>query len=157
MNLLPDFKMFPDDLKRVFFERERELVLQLRQQYRMFRKLSRSFTVPEDKSSQNLNIKLSTTPFRKLRGLVFKILKVHSTPSTIVPYRFFYKLSPFRLVIDSVRSRDVRFLKDSSAFDYAWYLERYKDVAALQLDPVKHYIYFGAAEGRDPTPDFSTE
>jgi len=40
--------------------------------------------------------------------------------------------------------------------DPHFYLERYPDVAALGIDPVKHYLASGAREGRDPTPWFST-
>jgi hypothetical protein len=35
-------------------------------------------------------------------------------------------------------------------------LRRYPDVAGKRIDPVAHYIKRGAAEGRDPTPDFNT-
>jgi glycosyltransferase involved in cell wall biosynthesis len=43
-------------------------------------------------------------------------------------------------------------------FDMAFYLMRYVDIArALRLDPVQHYITYGAKEGRNPTPYFSTK
>lgn len=48
-------------------------------------------------------------------------------------------------------------LKSSSLFDGAWYLQRYPDVAAAKVNPVHHYLRFGAAEGRNPGPDFNTE
>jgi glycosyltransferase involved in cell wall biosynthesis len=44
-----------------------------------------------------------------------------------------------------------------AAFDIAYYLMRYRDIArARKLDPIQHYIRAGAKEGRDPSPHFST-
>jgi O-antigen biosynthesis protein len=40
--------------------------------------------------------------------------------------------------------------------DPVWYVESYPDVAAAGLDPFSHYLASGAAEGRDPGPNFST-
>jgi glycosyltransferase involved in cell wall biosynthesis len=53
-------------------------------------------------------------------------------------------------------SRDLELLRGSSFFDSKWYLDRYADVAAAGLDPVDHYTRFGANEGRDPGPRFSS-
>jgi hypothetical protein len=47
-------------------------------------------------------------------------------------------------------------IEGSGLFDRAWYLERNADVAESGIDPVEHYLGFGAAEGRDPGPGFST-
>lgn len=52
--------------------------------------------------------------------------------------------------------RDVRKLKASSLFDAEWYLMTHADVAQENMDPAEHYIKFGAAEGRDPSPHFNT-
>ncbi len=41
-------------------------------------------------------------------------------------------------------------------FDRSWYLRLYADVAAANADPAMHYLLYGAAEGRDPGPSFST-
>lgn len=41
-------------------------------------------------------------------------------------------------------------------FDADWYLANYPDVATVGLDPFSHYLSIGAAEGRDPGPNFST-
>jgi hypothetical protein len=49
-----------------------------------------------------------------------------------------------------------RLLAGSRLFDAAWYLERYPDVAASGMDPMQHYLAFGAREGRDPHPSFGT-
>ncbi|WP_449431666.1 glycosyltransferase [Pseudomonas putida] len=66
-------------------------------------------------------------------------------------------------VIDSIR--DVRSLPAvverleeplPSLFNPDWYLQRYPDVRAAGVDPWQHYQASGAAEGRDPGPDFNT-
>lgn len=41
-------------------------------------------------------------------------------------------------------------------FDADFYLLHYPQVAEAGVDPVDHYLKFGAAEGHDPSPDFST-
>ena len=42
-------------------------------------------------------------------------------------------------------------------FDAEFYFSRYPDIARVEMDPVWHYIRSGAAEGRDPSPLFSTK
>ena len=44
----------------------------------------------------------------------------------------------------------------NALFDRAWYLNEYQDVANSGIDPVFHYLKYGAGEGRDPGPCFST-
>ena len=44
----------------------------------------------------------------------------------------------------------------SGFFSRDWYLDQYQDVAAAGRDPLLHYLTYGAAEGRDPGPEFST-
>ena len=55
------------------------------------------------------------------------------------------------------RPASARLLDGSRLFDAAWYLSTNPDVAAARLDPVEHYLEFGAAEGRDPSPFFDAE
>jgi glycosyltransferase involved in cell wall biosynthesis len=45
---------------------------------------------------------------------------------------------------------------ESGLFSAVWYLDQYQDVADAGVDPVQHYMSYGAAEGRDPGPEFST-
>lgn len=42
----------------------------------------------------------------------------------------------------------------SPIFDASWYLAKYPDVAGSGIDPVEHYVNWGAAEGRQPHPLF---
>jgi hypothetical protein len=44
----------------------------------------------------------------------------------------------------------------SDMFDAQWYLSTYPDVRESGADPAYHYLRHGAAEGRDPSPRFST-
>ncbi len=53
---------------------------------------------------------------------------------------------PFRL------RRQIAFLKTSGLFDAEWYLREYADVASAGIDPLRHYVEFGAKEGRWPNP-----
>jgi hypothetical protein len=61
-----------------------------------------------------------------------------------------------RLVPPLARAWQVRVLRDSGMVDADWYLASYPDVAAAGADAAKHYLRWGAAEGRDPGPRFST-
>lgn len=45
----------------------------------------------------------------------------------------------------------------SAEFDRDYYLRRYPDINREGIDPVIHYIHHGAAEGRDPSPNFNTK
>jgi len=49
---------------------------------------------------------------------------------------------------------DARLVEESGLFDAAWYLDTYTDVAAAGMDPLDHFLRFGAAEGRRPGPRF---
>ena len=51
---------------------------------------------------------------------------------------------------------DLKLIKNSGLFDEAWYLRTYSDVARLNLDPVIHYVIWGANESRNPALSFST-
>ena len=52
--------------------------------------------------------------------------------------------------------RHVELLTTSELFDGNWYLDAYPDVAASGINPAQHYVRYGADEGRDPGPRFST-
>ncbi len=47
-------------------------------------------------------------------------------------------------------------IKESGLFDMKFYLFRYSDVRKSGIDPIKHYLKFGAEEGRNPSGDFDT-
>ena len=44
----------------------------------------------------------------------------------------------------------------ASFFDAGWYQQRYPDVVAAKLDPIRHFIRHGLAERRDPNRFFDS-
>lgn len=77
------------------------------------------------------------------------------SPSAIIPR----VLPRLRCVAEALLRRirvwrDLSRLREAPLFDAAWYRETYPDIG--DFDPAKHYLAFGAAEGRDPGPGFST-
>ena len=52
------------------------------------------------------------------------------------------------------RLRDATLVARSGLFDENYYLGRYPDVAASLIDPLIHYVLWGAFEGRQPHPLF---
>jgi GT2 family glycosyltransferase len=63
-----------------------------------------------------------------------------------------------RLRMGAVRPNELQAaetLRRSVFFDRNWYRKTNADVASSGLDPVVHYLKFGAVEGRQPSPWFS--
>jgi glycosyltransferase involved in cell wall biosynthesis len=56
--------------------------------------------------------------------------------------------------VEAPHPKDV--VQQSGMFDGAWYLRTYLDLQQTLMEPLEHYWEYGAAEGRDPGPDFST-
>lgn len=71
-------------------------------------------------------------------------------------WRALMTASPRRIAAELRLRRRAAELRRSALFDAAWYRAAYPDVAAAGLDPARHYVSVGAAEGRDPGPRFST-
>lgn len=68
--------------------------------------------------------------------------------------------APFRSLWDALGGRRARFrrlLASSELFDRDWYLNSYPDVAESGKDPLDHIVAYGAKEGRDPSPKFSSK
>ncbi|MER9327581.1 glycosyltransferase [Mesorhizobium sp. M0488] len=59
-------------------------------------------------------------------------------------------LAPIREV------RAASIIRKSGSFDRDWYLSNNPDVVEWRVDPLRHYVVFGAKEGRDPNPQFSS-
>jgi glycosyltransferase involved in cell wall biosynthesis len=53
--------------------------------------------------------------------------------------------------------RAITTISRSGLFDEEWYLKKYTDVGASAVDPIRHYVAYGASEGRDPSRFFSTK
>lgn len=58
--------------------------------------------------------------------------------------------------LNACSPEQVELLSGSDLFDRDWYRQRYPDVDVLKIDPALHYLWLGAALGRDPSPLFST-
>ena len=60
-------------------------------------------------------------------------------------------------VLAYLLSREARIARAiRPVFDTAYYCAHTPEAAKPGTDPVRHYVLFGAWEGRDPTPEFST-
>lgn len=46
---------------------------------------------------------------------------------------------------------------ESGLFDHAWYVARYPDIRRAGVDPLAHFVYFGADELRNPGPLFDSK
>lgn len=47
-------------------------------------------------------------------------------------------------------------IEDSGLFDREWYVKEYPDVSPGGINPVIHFLVYGAKGLRDPSPEFST-
>ena len=52
--------------------------------------------------------------------------------------------------------RQSRTIRRSGRFDGQYYLQHNPDVAQMGMDPIHHYLVYGAREGRNPAADFDT-
>jgi O-antigen biosynthesis protein len=76
-----------------------------------------------------------------------------------------YPVYPFMLVRRALKGRSLaplrnwraeRVIARSGLFDKDWYQANNLDVRELGINPLRHYLVFGANEGRDPGPFFNT-
>jgi glycosyltransferase involved in cell wall biosynthesis/SAM-dependent methyltransferase len=59
--------------------------------------------------------------------------------------------------VTSAQKTDEQLLSESEFFDAEWYLTANPDVRSAGLDPARHYLDFGASEGKKPGPVFDGE
>ncbi len=66
-------------------------------------------------------------------------------------------LKPAETIYDLLKEeKEIKAIAESKYFDKKWYLNKYPEVKKTKTDPIKHYVKFGWKEGKDPSPDFST-
>ena len=65
-------------------------------------------------------------------------------------------MHPRNLVKGLVGGQSRKLILKSGLFDVEWYRKRYPDVQQAGIDPIEHYLQFGASEGRNPTPLFDS-
>jgi SAM-dependent methyltransferase len=86
----------------------------------------------------------------KANRRLFKLIWLAVTfqlPSRVIDQLKFYKR----------HFRDIRVIKKSQLLDVDWYLSSNPDVARAELNPLRHYLQFGAYEGCYPNPLFDSE
>jgi hypothetical protein len=54
-------------------------------------------------------------------------------------------------------AKTLKTIRTSGLFDESWYRNANRDVGASAIDGARHYVHFGAKEGRDPHPLFDTD
>ena len=83
-------------------------------------------------------------------------LKKSISWKTTAPLRLtsqmFKKMGKQERVLRNARKK----ILQSGLFDKDYYLKTYPDVAACEMDPIRHYLIFGAKEGRNPNASFNT-
>ena len=67
------------------------------------------------------------------------------------------KAAKDRLFAELRALRDARLVRRSQFFDAAWYLRENPDVKAAGADPALHYVRFGVAQNRNPSPYFAND
>jgi SAM-dependent methyltransferase len=105
-----------------------------------------------------LEARLNATTMKLERSLdkLRKILGSRGWKALSVYYRCRKALS--RLLPKFLRDQYMEYLIGRSGlFDASWYLSQYPDVHSAGIAPLKHYLRYGAAEGRDPNPYFDTD
>ena len=76
-------------------------------------------------------------------------------------WRFIYFIRSIAQYIWRIRMpgelrEQFKLIKKSGLFDQKWYLSSYPDVAVTGINPVEHYLRYGASEGRNPSESFNT-
>jgi hypothetical protein len=70
---------------------------------------------------------------------------------------FWRAAAPIRWIRGRVTlSEQYKMINRSGLFDSAWYLDTYPDVKLTNMDPIVHYLRYGADEGRNPGLAFDT-
>lgn len=53
-------------------------------------------------------------------------------------------------------NENYRIIKESGLLNMRWYKQQYRDVELLGMDPIKHYVKYGASMARNPGKKFNT-
>ena len=91
-----------------------------------------------------------TSPQGKMLGLMIRAARILHGQGVIPLVRRAIRSGLHRVRPQRWPAMD--WLHTSGLFDAVYYLSTYPDVAALGMDPAKHYIRFGWQEGRNPHP-----
>jgi lipopolysaccharide biosynthesis protein len=148
-----------DELKRQLQERETEqqhlaglVDGNVQQNQGLTEELNaRSRELVEIKASRSWKLALL---LRKMRS---KVAPVDGKLTRTSQKISFYLFKPISRLWQKVRlNRDLSIIEKSALFNKEWYLATYPDVLKNGANPARHYMFFGAFEGRDPGPNFSS-
>ncbi|MBE6485702.1 MAG: glycosyltransferase [Methanosphaera stadtmanae] len=59
--------------------------------------------------------------------------------------------------LSNTYKNEYEIIKKSVLFDENYYLDNYPEVLEMELDPILHYLEYGAKKGYNPSKDFSTK
>lgn len=59
-------------------------------------------------------------------------------------------------LVHDEEASDLEVVRASGYYNPDWYLHKYPDVKRRKMEPAKHYLKYGAREGRNPGPAFDT-
>ena len=96
---------------------------------------------------QNVSLKVelleqkSTSLAHSVSNLIQSIIKVGKT---LLPWVWYKK------------NKQRKIMLESGYFDKAYYLSQNPDVSAANMDPLTHFVLYGAKEGRNPSSKFDT-
>lgn len=118
------------------------LKINIHERFRELAELSKMYLASEERGGVAVadNIKLK-------KSISWKI-----TAPLRLPNQLLKKLSKQERVLRNHREIILR----SGLFDEDFYLQAYPDVATRKADPIRHYLLFGASEGRNPNASFNT-
>ena len=120
--------------------------------------VERRLIAEQDKSSrltaQKAAVEVRLRQFMNIVAYLIDRRKLKSRFVNVVKDVFFRILSDFAM--SRPNRRNLQVIRRSIYFDKEYYLKHYPDVRAASMDPSLHYLRHGGAEGRDPSPIFST-
>ena len=127
-----------------------DLLVNLRRKYIFY--LGNSFRLQNKLNELTSQIDFSNKDVDMKRISIFFSSSSHFNQKNIFTDMF----SLFFLSLFNLKYRQIAVIIRSGVFDSRWYLEKNRDVAESQMEPIRHYVLYGAGEGRDPAPWFST-
>jgi len=110
---------------------------------------ARDYVLPSWSPAIRRRVLLRLLPFH-FRGCIVMLLLRAIAPLFVSARHLKRRLKKHRLRTQYLA------IRYSGLFDHTYYRAAYPDVRDGVRDPIWHYVKYGAAEGRDPSPTFST-
>lgn len=108
----------------------------------------------EHRELQDHALEAANNQIRRLQSELNRF-KSSATWKAMAPVRALKK--PFgRNPAKKTIQKQVELIRQSGLFNEGWYLKNHPDVAESGIDPIEHYLKFGAEEHRNPSPEFDT-